>query len=59
MVKKAIRTLWNEAGLLNHKTTNKSTRYASGHEVRNKIRPAFKCSKIMILRTKNRILRER
>ena len=45
--------------MLNYKTINKSTRYASGHYVKDKMRTAFKFSKIMILRIKDRNLRER
>ena len=34
-------------------------RYALGHSVKGKMRPAFKFSETMILRTKNRSLRDR
>ena len=50
---------WTEAGLLNYKTINKSMRYTSGHYMNDQMRPAFKFSKIMIFRTKDRNFRER
>ena len=40
-------------------TTNKSMRYALVHYVKDKMRPEFKFSKIIIRRTKERNLRER
>ena len=46
--KKATRT--KQAGCM---------RYALGHSVKGKMRPAFKFSETMILRTKNRSLRDR
>ena len=44
--------------MLHYKAINKSRRSASGHYVKDKMRPAFKFSKIMTLRTKDRNLRE-
>ena len=48
-----------QSRFFNYKTINKSMRYASGHQMKDKMRPAFKFSKIMILRTKDRNLREK
>ena len=45
--------------MLSYKTINKSMRYASGHPVKDIMRPAFRFSKIMIPRTKDRNLSER
>ena len=45
--------------MLNGKTVRKSTRYASGHSVKDKMGPAFKFSTILIFRTKDRKSRER
>lgn len=59
-LKKAIRTLWNEAALLlNYKTVSKSQRNASGHSGKEKMRPAFKFSKMMTRGTRDRNGRER
>ena len=50
---------WNEAACLKYRTINKSKRCASGDSGKDKTGPTFKFSKIMILRTKDRHLRER
>lgn len=44
--------------MLNYKTISQSRTYASGHPVTDLMRPAFRCSKIMIPRTKDGDLRE-